>query len=133
MGRRMTGDDLDRIEKIIRAFKGKPTWGAIYERCQKARLPFAQVTLTRNKDVIAMYKDQIVRFESRKVKAVKGIPRLENKSSRHIEALEARVAELEEQLKQRDLAIERFAGNALKLGVPRTALDRPLAVRRGNS
>lgn len=133
MGRRMTWEDLDRIEKIIRQFKGKPTWGAIHERTQRAGLPFSRVTLTRNKDVIAMKEDQTARFKERKAKAVKGIPRKAIETSTRIEELEARVKELEAQLVQRDQAIERYAGNALKMGIPRTSLDRPLAVRRGVS
>lgn len=133
MRRRMTVEDLDLIEKIIRQFKGKPTWGALHARTQKAGLPFSQVTLTRNKDIIAMMKDQVARFKQRKEKAVKGLPRKDPESATQIEKLEARVKELEEQLRLRDQVVERYAGNAIKLGIPRTSLDRPLAVRRGTS
>lgn len=133
MRRRMTGEDLDLIEKIIRQFKGKPTWGAIYERTKRAGLPFSQVTLTRNKDIIAMKDDQTARFKERKVNSVKGLPRNNPDKASQIEELEARVKELEEHLRQRDMAMERYAGNALLLGISRTRLDRPLATSRGIS
>lgn len=133
MGRRMTDEDLVLIERIIRQFKSRPTWGALYERTRKAGLPFSQVTLTRNKDIIAMMKDQQEDFKIRKAKARKGLPRTHTKGATQIEELEARVKELEEHLRRRDEVLERYVSNAIKLGVPRTSLDRPLAIRRGRS
>ena len=131
MGRHMTGSDLDLIEKIIRQFKAKPTWGALHERTQNAGLPFSQVTLTRNKDIIAMMKDQQEAFKQRKAKVLKGLPRRDPKITTRIEDLEAENAELKEELKRLHLTINRFVGNAAKLGISSQDLDRPLAIRRG--
>ena len=97
-------------------------------------MPIYETDADKTKEeIIAAYKDQIARFEERKAKAVKGLPRSERVITEYIETLEARITELEERLRQRDRAIERYASNALKLGVPRTSLDRPLSVRRGIS
>ena len=73
MRRRMTGADLDIIEKIIRDFKGKPEWALITERAKGKGLPFSQITLTRNKNIIAMKKEKEKEFRKKRTQA-RGLP-----------------------------------------------------------
>ena len=132
MSRRMHKGDLNEIQKIINLFKSKPTWPLITERSQANGLPFSEVTLKRNPDIIAMKKQKDLEFKEKRAKA-KGIPRNDPKIATKLENLKKENEELKTKLRAAYDHIERIRSAAQSLGIPEEKLDRPIANMRGSN
>ena len=132
MVRHVTEEDLVIIQDIILQFRIKPTWPLIKERAQAAGLDFAQVTLTRNKSIIKMKKEQEEKFLNKK-KIAKGLPQNDPRLLDKNMVLEGEVKRLKEQLRQQSEYTEKIKGNAIKLGIPMADIGRKPANRNGNS
>ena len=126
MSRRMHKGDLNEIQKIINLFKSKPTWPLITERSQANGLPFSEVTLKRNPDIIAMKKQKDLEFKEKRAKA-KGIPRNDPKIATKLENLKKENEELKETVRQYAEYVRGFKSNADKLGIKQEDLDLQLA------
>jgi len=125
MRRRMTGADLDIIEKIIRDFKGKPEWALITERAKGKGLPFSQITLTRNKNIIAMKKEKEKEFRKKRTQA-RGLPQNDPSIATKLENLKKENEELKETVRQYAEYVRGFKSNADKLGIKQEDLDLQL-------